>query len=121
MKLQDAGYSAQNNYDRDRENYIKSKTKNFRKTMTAAGLMILIEVDERHAALDGNEMCDSGETHDLLYACLTQHRTARLTRCHDVALIAENIEGGSRQSTGAHMEDIGKELAGNLVEVRDHQ
>ena len=79
------------------------------------------EVDERHAALDGDEMRDSGEIHDLLHARLTQHRTARLTRCHDIALIAENIEGGSRQSTGAHMEDTGKELAGNLVEVRDHQ
>ena len=79
------------------------------------------EVDERHAALDGDEMRDSGEIHDLLHARLTQHRTARLTRCHNIALIAENIEGGSRQSTGAHMEDTGKELAGNLVEVRDHQ
>ena len=79
------------------------------------------EVDERHATLDGDEMRDSGEIHDLLHARLTQHRTARLTRCHDIALIAENIEGGSRQSTGAHMEDAGKKLAGNLVEVRDHQ
>ena len=51
MKLQDAGYSAQNNYDRDRENYIKSETKNFRKTMTAAGLMILIALIEMYLML----------------------------------------------------------------------
>lgn len=51
MKLQAAGYSAQNNYDRDRENYIKSETKNFRKTMTAAGLMILIALIEMYLML----------------------------------------------------------------------
>ena len=84
-------------------------------------LNLMRRAEERHAPLDGDEMRDSSEIHDLLHARLTQHRAARLARCHDIALIAENIQGGSRQSTGAHMEDTGKELTGNLVEVRDHQ
>ena len=79
------------------------------------------EIDERHAAFDGDEMSDSREIHDLLHACLGEHRAASLARSHDILVIAEDVQRGRRERTRRHMEDTGEQLAGNLVEVRNHQ
>ena len=46
QKLTEDGYTVQVNYDRDRDNYEKSESQNFRSTVTAAGLLILIALIE---------------------------------------------------------------------------
>ena len=51
------------------------------------------EVDERHAALDGDEMCDGREVHDLLHARLSEHGAARLACGHDILVVAEDVQG----------------------------
>ncbi len=45
-KLMEQGYSVQINYDRDREKYVASESQNFRSTLTAAGILILISLIE---------------------------------------------------------------------------
>lgn len=45
-KLMEKGYSVQVNYDRDREKYVASESQNFRSTLTAAGILILISLIE---------------------------------------------------------------------------
>ena len=63
------------------------------------------EVDERHAALDGNEVSDSREVHDLLYAGLGEHRAACLASRHDILLVAEDVQRARRKRSSRDMED----------------
>ncbi len=48
------------------------------------------EVQERHAALDGSQMCDGAQVHGLLWTVGGEHRHTRLAAGHNVALISEN-------------------------------
>ena len=79
------------------------------------------EVDERHAALDGHEMRDGGEVHDLLHAGLGQHRAPRLAGSHDILMVTEDIQARCSQRTCGDVEHARQQLASNLIQVRDHQ
>ena len=79
------------------------------------------EVDERHAALDGDEMCDGREVHDLLHARLSEHGAARLACGHDILVVAEDVQGVRSECARGDVEDSRQKLAGHLVEIRDHQ
>ena len=50
------------------------------------------EVDERNAAFDGNEMCNSRKVHDFLNACLGEHRAPRLTCRENILMVTENVQ-----------------------------
>ena len=50
------------------------------------------EVDEWHTPFYRYQMSNCCQIHDLLYAVLAEHRTARLTCSHDIALISEYIQ-----------------------------
>ncbi len=79
------------------------------------------EVDERHAALDGGEVRNRGEIHDLLRVGLGEHRKAGLAAGHNVGVVAEDVQRMGRYGTGGNMEYAGQKLAGDLVHIRDHQ
>ena len=79
------------------------------------------EVEERHSALDGCKVCNRAEVHDLLRVGLSQHCKAGLTTCVDVRVIAEDVQCMGCNAACGYMEHAGKQLARDLVHVRDHQ
>ena len=50
------------------------------------------EVDERNSALDGSQMRDSREIHDLLRVGLSQHRETGLAARVYVRMVAEDVQ-----------------------------
>ena len=79
------------------------------------------EVQEGYTTLNGSQMGHRSQVHDLLGVGLGQHGKAGLAAGHDVLVIAEDVQGVGGQGTGGHVQDAGQQLAGDLVEVRDHQ
>ena len=79
------------------------------------------EVQERHGALQGRQMGDQGQVVRFLDGVAGQHRETGLAAGHNVAVIAENVQRVIRQGTGADMEDRGRQFAGDLVHIGDHQ
>ena len=79
------------------------------------------EVQERNAALDGNQMSNSSQIHNFLYGRLAQHSHAGLACSHNILMIAKNVQGAGCQSTSTYMEYTWKQLTGYLVHVRNHQ
>ena len=79
------------------------------------------EVDEAHAGLDGGQMGDGGQVHDLLGGPGGEHRHAGAAAGHDVLVVAEDGQRVGGQGTRGDMEDAGQALARDLVQVRDHQ
>jgi hypothetical protein len=64
---------------------------------------------------------DRREVLGLLHAARAEHCEASLPAGHDVAVVAEDRQRVRRQRARAHVQDERRELAGNLVHVRDHQ
>ena len=79
------------------------------------------EVHEGHAALDGGQMGDGAQVHNLLGIGLGQHGKAGLAAGHHVGVVAEDVQGLGGHGTGGHVEHAGEQLAGDLVHVGDHQ
>ena len=50
------------------------------------------EVQERHAALDGRQVCHAGQIHHFLYGTFAQHGETGLTARHDVLMVAEDTQ-----------------------------
>ena len=79
------------------------------------------EVDERNTGLDGCQMRNSRQVHDLLRIGLAQHCETGLAASHNVRVIAENVQRVRSYGTRGYVEDTGEQLACDLVHVRDHQ
>ena len=79
------------------------------------------EMQERHPALDGGQMGDGAEIHDLLHAGGTEHSITGLAAGVHVGVVAENREGMGGQRARRHMDDVRQQLAGDLIHVGDHQ
>ena len=79
------------------------------------------EVQERHAGLQGHQVCDTREVHHLLYGRRGQHGEARLAGGHDVLVVAEDRQRLCGQGTGRNVEDTREQLTRDLVHIRNHQ
>ena len=79
------------------------------------------EVQERHLALDGREVGDGSEVHDLLHVALGEHGEAGLAAGHDVGVVTEDVERVGGDGTRGDVEDARQALARDLVHVRDHE
>ena len=79
------------------------------------------EVDEGHGRLDGGQVGDQGQIHDLLDGGGRDHGKSGLTAGHDVALVAEDGQSVGGQGSGGHVEHAGQQFAADLVHVGDHQ
>ena len=79
------------------------------------------EMQERHPALDGGKMSDSAQVHDFLYRIGGQHGKTGLTGCHNVGVVSENIQRVGGKASGTDMHNARKQLACDLIHVRDHE
>ena len=79
------------------------------------------EVDERNLALDRCQMSNRSQVHYFLNAGLAEHRAASLTARVNIGMVAKDRKSVGRQSTGRYVEYARKLLAGDLIQVRDHQ
>ena len=79
------------------------------------------EVQERHAALDGGQVRDGGQVHDLLDVALGEHGEAGLTAGHDVGVVAEDVQRVRGNGTGRDMKHARQLLGCDLVHVGDHE
>src|SRR5699024_10835736 len=79
------------------------------------------EVDEGNFALDRCQMGNRSQIHNFLYGRLTQHSNAGLAACVYIGMVAENRQSVAGQSTGGYVEHTRQLLAGDLVQIRDHQ
>ena len=86
-----------------------------------AGAEAVEEVQEGHAALDGGQVSDGGEVHDLLHVALAEHGKAGLAAGHDVLVVAEDGQRVAGQGAGRDVEHAGEQLARDLVHVGDHE
>ena len=50
------------------------------------------EVQERHAALDGRQVCHAGQIHHFLYGTFAQHGETGLAARHDVLMVTEDTQ-----------------------------
>ena len=85
------------------------------------GTEAIKEVQEWNLALDGNQMSNSSQIHNLLYGGFSQHGHTSLAGSHNILMIAEDVQGAGSQSTGADMEYARQELARDLVHIWNHQ
>ena len=79
------------------------------------------EVQERHAALERGRVGDRGQVLGRLHVRRRQHRPAGRPDRHHVALVAEDRQRVGRQGPRGDVDHGRRELAGDLVHVRDHQ
>ena len=66
-------------------------------------------------------MSDRCEVHDFLHGRLAQQCGAGLTAGIDVGMITENVQCMCSHAAGGNVENAGKLLTGNLIDIRDHQ
>ena len=50
------------------------------------------EVQERHAALDGRQVCHAGQIHHFLYGTFAQHGETGLAARHDILMVTEDTQ-----------------------------
>ncbi len=79
------------------------------------------EVKERNFGFKRRKVCDQSEIHNLLNGVGREHRKTRLTACHNVRMVAENVKRMSSQSSRAYVENAGEKFARDFVHVRDHE
>ena len=79
------------------------------------------EVDERHARLQRRGLGDQRHVVRFLHRRGSQLRKAGIADGGDVGMVAEDRQTLRRQRTRRHMNDRRRQLAGDLVHVRNHQ
>ena len=79
------------------------------------------EVQERHAALERRRVRDRGQVLGRLHVRGRQHRPAGRPDGHHVALVPEDRQRVRRERPRGDVDHGRRELAGDLVHVRDHQ
>ena len=79
------------------------------------------EMQERHPALQGGQVRYRAQIHNLLYTGRAEHGIAGLPAGIHVGMVAENRQRMRRECAGGHVDDVGQQLAGDLVHIGDHQ
>ena len=79
------------------------------------------EVHERHPGLERRGLRDEREVVGLLNRGRGEQREARLADRHHVGVVAEDRQPLRRERPGGHVQHRRRQLAGDLVHVRDHQ
>ena len=79
------------------------------------------EVQERNAALDGSKVSNRREVHNFLRVGLSQHSKTGLTTCHDVGMVAEDVQCVGSNTACRYVEYTRQQLACDFVHVRNHQ
>ena len=85
------------------------------------GAETIEEMQHRNAPAQGGDLRDQGEIHHLLHRAGGQQRKAGAARGHHVAVIAEDGQGMRGHGARGDMKHRRRQLAGDLVHVRQHQ
>ena len=79
------------------------------------------EMQHRHPAVDGSQVGNSPQVHNLLRRRRCQHGKARVPDGHYVGVVTENGKGMGGKGTGGNMEHARQHFASDLVHIGDHQ
>ena len=79
------------------------------------------EVQERHARSQGGGLRDQRQVVGLLHGCRCEQGEPRLAGRHHVRVVAEDRQALRRERPGGDVQHRRRQLAGDLVHVRDHQ
>lgn len=79
------------------------------------------EMLEGDGALNGGQVGNGGQVHDLLHAGGSQLRPTGLTAAHYIGVIAEDGQRVGGHGTGRNMHHAGQMGTGDSVHGRDHQ
>ena len=79
------------------------------------------EMEEGDAGFERGGMGDEGEVHRLLHGIRGEHGVAGGAAEHDIAVVAEDGERVRGDGAGGDVEGGGRQLAGDLIHVGDHE
>ncbi len=79
------------------------------------------EVEEGNFTLDGGQVRNRAQIHNLLHVAGAEHCKAGLTASIHVLMVAEDGQGVGSQRTSGNMEHAGEQLACDLIHIGDHQ
>lgn len=79
------------------------------------------EVEERNAGFDCGKIGHESEVHNFLHAVCSEHSKTGLTACHNVRVIAEDVECVTRYASCGYVKHARKQFARNFVHVGDHE
>ena len=79
------------------------------------------EVDERNLSCECCKVCNRCKVHDFLDVAFTEHCETCLAACHDVAVVAKDVQGMCGDCTCAYVEHAWKLLRSDLVHVWNHK
>ena len=79
------------------------------------------EMQDRHARFQRRRLGDQRHVHRFLHRIGNEKGEAGGARRHHVAVVAEDRQALGRQRTRRHVHHEGREFAGDLVHVGDHQ
>ena len=79
------------------------------------------EMQERQARFKRGDMRNERQVACFLHGVGAEHRPTRGAACHDVGVVAEDGESVRRKRASRNMHDRGRQFAGDLVHVGDHQ
>ncbi len=66
-------------------------------------------------------MSNSSKVHNFLRICLSEHCKTCLTASINVRVVAEDVKCVRSYAACRNVEHAGKQLAGDLVHIRDHK
>ena len=79
------------------------------------------EMQHRHAAVDGGQVRDRAQIHDLLRRRGRQQREAGIAHAHNVRMVAEDGQRMCGQGARGDVEHARQHLACDLIHIRDHE
>ena len=79
------------------------------------------EGDEGNARTEGRKVRDEGEVHDFLHRAGGDHGKARLAACHDVGMVAEDVQRVCGERARRNVHDHRQKFARDLVHIGDHE
>ncbi len=86
-----------------------------------AGAEAVEEMQERHTAVDGTQVCHRAQVHDLLRGGGCQQRKAGAAHAHHIAVVAEDGQRVGGQGAGGDMEHARQHFARDFIHIGDHQ
>ena len=79
------------------------------------------EVHKWHFCFECGQVSNKRKVHNFLYGVGTEHCKSRLTACHYVGVVSEDVERVVCQSSRADVEYARREFACDLIHIWDHK
>ena len=79
------------------------------------------EVDERHARTERGKVRNKRKIHYFLNGTARDHCKSRLTACHDVRMVAEDVQRMCGKGARRNVHNHGEQFARNFIHIGNHQ